>query len=167
METGTVSSLTSMRSNAALPQVTNLRSVRCARFRGGRLNMHQRPRPPRGHGDLPRAVGPARSVTGREQRSAPGRYEVRQNADSARVPAEIWSCGVRPDSPVLGFSSLPSERLTLRLVQPLAPAVGGWQARRRLLLVVVPGGPRGCAPPDARALPQRDRRQVRRPPGPC
>ena len=45
METGTVSILTSMRSNAALPQVTNLRSVRCARFRGGRLNMHQRPRP--------------------------------------------------------------------------------------------------------------------------
>jgi len=76
METGTVSILTSMRSNAALPQVTNLRSVRCARFRGGRLNMHQRPRPPRGHGDLPRTVGAARSVTGREQRSAPGRYEV-------------------------------------------------------------------------------------------
>ena len=46
METGTVSILTSMRSNAALPQVTNLRSVRCARFRGGRLNMHRRPRPP-------------------------------------------------------------------------------------------------------------------------
>src|SRR6516162_3017526 len=84
METGTVSILTSMRSNAALPQVTNLRSVRCARFRGGRLNMHQRPRPPRGHGDLPRTVGPARSVTGREQRSAPGRYEVRQNAESVR-----------------------------------------------------------------------------------
>src|SRR5262245_60918770 len=83
METVTVSILTSMRSNAALPQVTNLRSVRCARFRGGRLNMHQRPRPPRGHGDLPRTVGPARSVTGREQRSAPGRYEVRQNAEYA------------------------------------------------------------------------------------
>src|SRR5215472_4483156 len=76
METGTVSILTSMRSNAALPQVTNLRSVRCARFRGGRLSMHQRPRPPRGHGDLPRTVGPARSITGREQRSAPGRLSA-------------------------------------------------------------------------------------------
>ena len=96
METGTVSILTSMRSNAALPQVTNLRSVRCARFRGGRLNMHQRPRPPRGHGDLPRTVGPDRSVTGREQRSAPGRYEVRQNAESARcADVSIIAVGVR------------------------------------------------------------------------
>jgi len=81
METGTVSILTSMRSNAALPQVTNLRSVRCARFRGGRLNIHQRPRPYVAMEISLARVGPARSVTGREQRSAPGRYEVRQNAE--------------------------------------------------------------------------------------
>jgi hypothetical protein len=64
METGTVSILTSMRSYAALPQVTNLRSVRCARFRGGRLNMHQRPRPPRGHGDLSGTEGPLEALLG-------------------------------------------------------------------------------------------------------
>ena len=94
METGTVSRLTSMRSNAALPQVTNLRSVWCARLRGGRLNMHQRPRPPRGHGDLPRTVGPARSVTGREQRSAPGRYELGlPTLRCLREPGLLWLSG--------------------------------------------------------------------------
>src|SRR5215468_7678623 len=101
METGTVSILTSMRSNAAFAagHEPTIRAVRP--FRGGRLIMHQRPRPPRGHGDLPRTVGPARSVTGREQRSAPGRYEVRQNAEYLLYRAALPVLGANTDRSIM------------------------------------------------------------------